>query len=267
MFTHNLDPVLLDFGAFTIRWYSLSYIFGIFIGWWYAKKIISRKFVNSVAKFDLKEFDDLITYLIISIIIGGRLGYIIFYNPLYYISNPLDVLKVWEGGMSFHGALIGIIIGTYIFSINREIQTFFLLDVIACVAPIGIFLGRIANFINGELVGKVSSLYFSVIFPKIDMNPRHPSQLYEAFFEGLILFLIMNFLIYRKNYKIGNCSFLFLFFYGIFRIISEFFREPDIHIGYLFGNISMGILLSSIMILIGFIIYFKRNDENKSQKI
>jgi len=233
---------------------NLSYIFGIFIGWWYAKKIISRKFVNSVAKFDLKEFDDLITYLIISIIIGGRLGYIIFYNPLYYISNPLDVLKVWEGGMSFHGALIGIIIGTYIFSINREIQTFFLLDVIACVAPIGIFLGRIANFINAELVGKVSNVPWSVIFPMTDSLPRHPSQLYEAILEGLVLFLILNLIFFKKNYKIGTCSYIFLIGYGTFRIISEFFREPDAHLGYFFNILSMGTLLSIFMVITGLII-------------
>ncbi len=254
MFTHNLDPVLLDFGAITIRWYSLSYIFGILIGWWYGKKIISKKFINSEVKFDLKEFDDLITYLIVSIIIGGRLGYIIFYNPIYYITNPLEIFKVWEGGMSFHGALIGIIIGTYIFSINRGIETFFLLDVIACVSPIGIFLGRIANFINAELVGKASNVPWSVVFPLTDSFPRHPSQLYEAILEGLVLFLILNLIYFKKNTKVGTCSCIFLIGYGIFRIFSEFFREPDAHLGYFFNILSMGTLLSIFMILTGLII-------------
>ena len=254
MFTHNLDPVLLDFGAITIRWYSLSYIFGILIGWWYGKKIISKKFINSEVKFDLKEFDDLITYLIVSIIIGGRLGYIIFYNPIYYITNPLDIFKVWEGGMSFHGALIGIIIGTYIFSINRGIETFFLLDVIACVSPIGIFLGRIANFINAELVGKASNVPWSGVFPLTDSLPRHPSQLYEALLEGLVLFLILNLIYFKKNTKVGTCSCIFLIGYGIFRIFSEFFREPDAHLGYFFNILSMGTLLSIFMILTGLII-------------
>ena len=136
MFTHNLDPILFNLGLFEIRWYSLAYIFGILIGWWYGKKIILRRFKITGKKFDLREFDDLITYLILSIIIGGRLGYIIFYNPKYFYLNPVEILKVWEGGMSFHGALIGIIIGTYFFSLKKKIKTFFLLDVIACVSPI-----------------------------------------------------------------------------------------------------------------------------------
>ena len=149
MYTHNLEPILIDFGFIAIRWYSLAYLFGIIIGWWLGRKIINQTLKNINLKFNLKEFDDLINYLIVSIIIGGRLGYVIFYNPTYYISNPLDIIKVWEGGMAFHGALIGIIIGTYLFSIKRGVPVFFLLDIIACVSPIGIFLGRIANFING----------------------------------------------------------------------------------------------------------------------
>ena len=173
MYTHNLDPVLLDFGFIAIRWYSLAYVFGIIIGWWLGKKLSTyfKKFIN--LKFNIKEFDNLITYIIFSIILGGRIGYVIFYNFEYYISNPLDIIKIWEGGMSFHGALIGIIIGTYFFSKKKNIPTFFL-DIIACVSPIGIFLGRIANFINGELVGKVTNVSWSVIFPTVDMLPRHP---------------------------------------------------------------------------------------------
>ncbi len=254
MYTHNLDPILIDFGIIIIRWYSLAYIFGIIIGWWYGKKIITHILSNTGLKFKLKNFDDLITYLVISIIIGGRIGYIIFYNLNYYISNPSEILKIWEGGMSFHGALLGIIIGTYLFSQKKGVSTFFMLDIIACVAPIGIFLGRIANFINGELVGKATNISWSVIFPLIDMLPRHPSQLYEAILEGIILFLILNILIFKKKYKIGLSSCLFLIFYGIFRIISEVFREPDAQIGYLFGLFSMGSLLSFFMILSGFVI-------------
>ena len=191
MFTHNLDPVLFDLGFLSIRWYSLAYIFGILLGWWYGRRII-LKITESVGnKFNLLEFDNLITFLIISIIIGGRLGYVIFYNPQYFISSPLDIIKIWEGGMSFHGAMIGIIIGTYFFSLKKNIQVLFLLDIIACVSPIGIFFGRIANYINGELVGKVTSVSWSVIFPTTDMLPRHPSQLYEAFLEGFLLFFII----------------------------------------------------------------------------
>ena len=201
MYIHNLDPVLLDFGFIAIRWYSLAYIFGIVLGWWLGKKIIKNCLLNVNFKFNLKEFDDLITYLIISIIVGGRLGYILFYNFEYYITHPIEIIKVWEGGMSFHGALIGIIIGTHLFSIKKNIPTFFFLDVIACVSPIGILFGRIANFINGELVGKVTEVSWGIIFPAIDMLPRHPSQLYEALLEGLILFILINTITFKK-YKI-----------------------------------------------------------------
>ena len=156
--------------------------------------------------------------------------------------------------MSFHGALIGIILGTYLFSLKKNIPTFFLLDIIACVSPIGIFLGRIANFINGELVGKVTSVSWGVIFPAIDNLPRHPSQLYEAILEGFVLFILLNYIIFTQKYKIGKCSCLFLIFYGIFRIISEIFRAPDVQLGYFFNFLSMGTILSSFMILSGFII-------------
>ena len=264
MYSHNLDPVLFDFGFISIRWYSLSYIFGIILGWWLGKRIIRHILNNNNLRFDVKEFDDLISYIIISLIIGGRLGYIVFYNLEYYVSHPFDILKVWEGGMSFHGAMIGIIIGTYLFAKKRNVRTFFLLDIIACVSPIGIFFGRIANFINGELVGKATDVSWAVIFPTIDMLARHPSQIYEAVLEGLLLFLILNILIFNRRYKIGSSSYLFLIFYGTFRIICEFFREPDIQIGYLFNIFSMGTILSSLMILTGLVLMSKlrKNDEN-----
>jgi len=154
MFVHNLNPILINFGFIEIRWYSLAYIFGILIGWWLAKKIIIFKIKNNSLAYDLKNFDDLISIIILSIIVGGRIGYIVFYNLGYYLSNPIDIFKIWEGGMSFHGALIGIILGTYLFSKKNNINPFVNFDIIAAVAPIGIFLGRIANFINGELYGK-----------------------------------------------------------------------------------------------------------------
>ncbi len=262
MFTHNLEPVLFDFGFIAIRWYSLAYIFGILIGWWYSKKIILKRFIFDGKKFQLKEFDDLITYLIFSIIIGGRLGFVLFYNHQYYFSQPLEIFKIWEGGMSFHGALLGIIFGTWLFARTRNIQTFFLLDIIACVAPIGILFGRLANFVNSELVGKPTDVVWSVVFPYIDMVPRHPSQLYEAFLEGIVLFVLMNYIILKKNYKIGTCSYFFLINYGILRIFSEFFREPDAQLGYLFFSLSMGQILSLIMIFFGFILMFlfKKNE-------
>jgi phosphatidylglycerol:prolipoprotein diacylglycerol transferase len=262
MYIHNLDPVLLDFGLIVIRWYSLAYIFGIVIGWWFGKKIIIHILKNTNFKFKLDDFDDLISYLIISIIVGGRIGYVIFYNFNYYILNPLEIIKVWEGGMSFHGALIGIVIGTYLFSKKKSISMFFILDIIACVAPVGIFLGRIANFINSELIGKVTSVSWGVIFPLVDTLPRHPSQLYEAMLEGVTLFLILNILIFKRKYKVGSSSYLFLIYYGFFRILSEIFREPDAQIGYVFSFFSMGTILSFFMILSGFVIsgILKKNE-------
>jgi phosphatidylglycerol:prolipoprotein diacylglycerol transferase len=262
MYIHNLNPVLINFGFFEVRWYSLAYILGILMGWWFAKKIIDFKIQNKVVKFDAKIFDDLINYIIISIIIGGRLGYVIFYNLSYYLNNPFDILKIWQGGMSFHGALIGVILGTYFFSNKIKINSFFFLDIIASVAPIGIFFGRIANFINGELYGKPTNLFWSVIFPEIDKIPRHPSQLYEAVLEGIVLFLVLINLIYKKSVKTGMVSALFMILYGLFRIVSEKFREPDIQIGYLFDLFSVGSILSFFMILIGLLILKKaRNNE------
>jgi len=262
MYIHNLEPVLVDLGFIAIRWYSLAYIFGILLGWWLAKNIIKTKFIVSKYKFSSIEFDDLIGYLIISMILGGRLGYIIFYNLDYYLINPSNIFKIWQGGMSFHGALIGIIIGTYFFSLKKKINTFVLLDIISCVAPVGIFLGRLANFVNAELIGKPTLMAWSVIYPQIDVQPRHPSQIYEALLEGVLLFLILNLIIYKKEYLRGFCSSLFLIIYGFFRIFGEQFREPDSQIGYLFNFLSMGSLLSVIMIGFGTILYFKVKNEH-----
>ena len=262
MYIHDLNPILINFGFFEVRWYSLAYIVGILTGWWLAKKIIIFKVKDKNAFFDIKLFDDLITYIIISIVLGGRIGYVVFYNFSYYLNNPIDVLKIWEGGMSFHGAMIGIIIGTYFFSKKIKVNPFFFLDIIACVAPIGIFLGRIANFINSELYGKPSNFFWSVIFPKVDTVSRHPSQLYEAILEGAILFSVLITIILKKNIKIGLCSCLFMILYGVFRIFAEQFREPDVQIGYLFNLFSMGSVLSFAMILAGLFIFVKmRNNE------
>jgi len=262
MYIHNLNPILLNFSFFEIRWYSLAYIFGIIVGWWIAKKIIEFKIKNKVIFFDVTLFDDLITYIILSIILGGRIGYIIFYNFSYFFNNPINIFKIWEGGMSFHGALLGVIMGTYFFSKKTKLNTFFFLDLIASVAPIGIFFGRIANFINSELYGTPSSFFWAVIFPKIDMVPRHPSQLYEALLEGVLLFFILLTVILRKNVKIGLCSSLFMILYGSFRIFAEQFREPDVQIGYILNLFSMGSVLSFSMIIIGLFIFVQiRNNE------
>ena len=259
MFTNNFDPVAFELFSLSIRWYSLAYIFGIIFGWIYCKKILIKNYRIQ------KLFEDYISYLIIGLIIGGRLGYVIFYNFIYFLSNPIEIFMIWNGGMSFHGGLIGILISSYLFAKKNESNIYIFLDLVAITAPIGIFLGRISNFINSELVGKVTNSSWGVIFPNFDNKLRHPSQLYEAFLEGIILFILMNIIFFKNDYKIGNCSIMFLIFYGCLRIFSEIFREPDMQIGYLFGNISMGMFLSAIMILIGFIIYLNRNDKIKSQ--
>ena len=260
MYIHNLDPVFLDFGIIEIRWYSLAYIIGIILGWWLGKKILLHRSKPSDV-YSEEAFDNLISYIIVGIILGGRLGYVIFYNFSFYLSNPWDIIKIWQGGMSFHGALLGVVISTYFFSYNKKYEALFFLDIIACVAPIGLFFGRIANFINAELYGKPSDLFWAVIFPLVDNVPRHPSQLYEAFLEGAILFLILMIVIFRPKTKTGICSGLFLTFYGFFRIISELFREPDIQIGYLFDVLSMGSLLSFLMILLGLTLLVKINKD------
>ena len=257
MIIHNFDPVALDFGLFEIRWYSLSYIVGIILAWIYSKYLITKISKNNYNFISIKssQFDDLIIYLVLGIVIGGRIGYVLFYNFDYYTNNFPEIFKLWYGGMSFHGGLIGVVIATLIFSKISKINFFKFSDIIACAAPIGIFLGRIANFINGELYGKISNLPWAIIFPMGGHLPRHPSQIYEAIFEGLILFIILNFLISRDGKKDGYISSLFLIFYSIFRFFIEFTREPDAHIGLLIFNLSMGQLISIIFLISGIILW------------
>ena len=257
MFINNFDPVAFQILSFEIRWYSLAYIIGIVIGWTLCKKIF-------IKNLDINEkFDDYITYLIIGIILGGRIGYIIFYNFSYYLDNVLDIFKIWQGGMSFHGGLLGVILSSYIFAKKYNQNPFSYLDQVSLVAPIGIFFGRLANFINSELYGKASDVPWSVIFIKVDSLSRHPSQLYEAILEGIILFLI---LIYFKNRnylkKPGLISGLFLIFYSIFRFFIEFFRVPDEQIGYLILSLTMGQIISLVFASIGMSIIYLKN-ENK----
>ena len=192
MYIHNLDPVIFNLGFLSLRWYSVAYILGIIIGWWYGKKILSQICLNNNINFKISLFDDYISYVIISIILGGRIGYILFYNLEFYLLNPLEVFFIWKGGMSFHGGLLGIIIATIFFSKKNNLDKLIIFDVVSCVAPIGIFLGRMANFINSELFGKPTDLPWAIIFPLVDGQPRHPSQIYEAFLEGILLFLILN---------------------------------------------------------------------------
>ena len=257
MFINNFDPVAFQILSFEIRWYSLAYIAGIIIGWLLCKKIfIKNSNVN-------EKFDDYLTFLIIGIIIGGRLGYVIFYNFNFYANNLLDILKIWEGGMSFHGGLIGIIIASILFARKNGQDYFLYLDQVSLVAPIGIFFGRLSNFINSELYGIPTEVPWAVTFIQIDNLSRHPSQLYEAISEGIILFLIL--LYFRnKNFlnKPGLISGLFLIFYSIFRFFVEFLRVPDQQLGYLILNLTMGQIISIIFILIGIVLVIFKN-ENK----
>ena len=265
MMVHNFDPVLIDLGMVKIHWYSLAYVFGILIGWWYGRFLIIRKIHISKQENYLKNFDDLISYIIIGVIVGGRLGYVIFYNLKFFLNQPIEIFKLWQGGMSFHGGLLGVILSTYIFSKVKKLNYRIYFDIICCTAPIGIFLGRIANFINSELYGIPTDKPWGIIFPEIDNLSRHPSQLYEAFLEGIVLFILINFLFLKKNFKYGLISFLFLIFYAVFRIFSELYREPDIHIGYIFDFMSLGSLLSIGMIIFAIIFIFKinLNEQNK----
>jgi len=257
MFINNFDPVAFQIISFEIRWYSLAYIFGIIIGWLLCKKILIKNTnIN-------EKFDDYITYLIIGIILGGRLGYVFFYNFNFYLNNFFDIFKIWQGGMSFHGGLLGIIIASILFAKKNNQNPFLYMDLVSLVAPIGIFFGRLANFINSELYGKVGNVPWSVIFVKVDNLARHPSQLYEAFLEGVILFLLLMYF-RRKNYLLrpGTISGLFLIFYSVFRFFVEFYRVPDEHIGYLAFNLSTGQIVSVVFLIIGTIVFNLKN-ENK----
>ena len=256
MFINNFDPVAFQVLSLEIRWYSLAYIFGIILGWTYCKqKLIKDQHILSL-------FDDFITYLIVGVILGGRLGYALFYNLKYYLDNPYEILMVWNGGMSFHGGLIGVIISSYLFSRKHKIDQFIFLDLVALSAPIGIFFGRIANFINSELIGRAADLPWSVQFILIDNIKRHPSQLYEAFFEGIILFLLLRHF-FKKNYleNPGKISALFLIFYSLFRFLTEFFRSPDPQIGYLISNLTLGQLISVFFLMAGIALLYLKNNE------
>jgi phosphatidylglycerol---prolipoprotein diacylglyceryl transferase len=258
MFINNFDPVAIHVFSIEIRWYSLAYIVGILLGWVLSKKIF-------ISNINLKEkFDDYITFLILGIIIGGRLGYILFYNLSYYSNNLIDIFKVWQGGMSFHGGLLGVIIASIWFAKKNNQDPLSYLDVVSLVAPIGIFFGRIANFINSELYGIETNLPWGVQFIQIDNLYRHPSQLYEAFSEGLFLFLILMYFRKKKLMRTpGLISGLFLIFYSIFRFIIEFFRTPDEQLGYLFFNLTMGQIISFIFLIIGSYLVIKKYEAKK----
>ena len=251
MFINNFDPVAFQVFSIEIRWYSLAYVAGLVLGWIYCNKILIKD------KDKKKQFDEFITYIIIGIIVGGRLGYVFIYNPSYYLENFYEIIMIWNGGMSFHGALIGIVLATIIFCRKKNQNIYYYLDLVALSSPVGIFLGRIANFINSELYGRETDIIWSVKFIQIDNLNRHPSQIYEAIFEGIILFIILN-LFYRKiSKKDGLISSLFIIFYSLFRFCIEFTREPDAHIGLVIFSLSIGQLISVIFFITGMILFYK----------
>tara|TARA_B100000686_G_scaffold299502_1_gene333320 strand:- start:162 stop:935 length:774 start_codon:yes stop_codon:yes gene_type:complete len=257
MFINNFDPIAFQVFSLEIRWYSLSYIFGLIFGWIYCKKILIE---NIKIK---KLFDDYIVYLILGIIIGGRLGYVFIYNPFYFLENFHEIPMLWNGGMSFHGGLIGVIFATILFCKKNDQEVFYFLDLVCAASPIGIFFGRIANFINSELYGRETDIFWSVKFILVDNINRHPSQIYEAIFEGIILFLIINIFYKKLFHKTGIISSLFVILYSIFRFLIEFTREPDAHLGLLAFNLSMGQYVSLIFIMGGLIIFYSRNGFKK----
>lgn len=252
----NIDPVLIKIGPVAIRWYSLAYIGGIVLGWLLVKWELAKRPIENLNK---EKIDDMILWAIAGIVLGGRLGYTLLYQPHYYLQQPLKILYVWEGGMSFHGGIIGFAVAFFLFCYKHRIPYLQLMDLMACVAPIGIGLGRLANFINGELYGRVSNAPWAMMFPGSDGELRHPSQLYEALLEGLVLFIVMFLLLKltRLRERAGMLSGLFLIGYAAARMYCEQFREPDSQLGLLWAGATMGQILCVPMILLGLVLIFR----------
>ena len=252
----SIDPILISLGFLGIRWYSLSYIFTFIFGSILIKKL-NKKSLNNLSDIQIDKF---FVWAVLGVIIGGRVGYVLFYQLQLFFQDPLYIFQIWKGGMSFHGGLIGMILAIYLFAKQNNLSFFYLSDLVSIVAPIGLFLGRISNFINTELYGRITDFPFAIIYPLIDNNPRHPSQLYEAFFEGVVLFIIL-YLIFIKNskkYSAGIISAYFLILYSIFRFLIEFLREPDLHLGLYLNYFSMGQILCIPIFFAGILILFRR---------
>lgn len=250
----DFDPVLFSIGPFAIRWYALAYIGGILLGWWLARHIAANTaYWGGTSPIRPVDVDDVIVWCALGIVLGGRLGYVLFYQPAYYAAHPLEIFVLWRGGMSFHGGLLGIGAAIWLFCRRHRLPVVSLMDLAAAVGTIGLFFGRIANFINGELYGRVTDLPWGVVFPHGGPAPRHPSQLYEAALEGALLFLVINYLIrrHRALARPGTVIGVFLAGYGLARSAVELVRVPDPQLGYLWGGLTMGMLLSLPMILLG----------------
>lgn len=245
-----IDPIAIELGPLAIRWYALAYLTGLLGGWWYLRFLARR---TPGGPNDV-QVDDFLVWATLGVVLGGRLGYVLFYKPSYYLANPLDILKVWQGGMAFHGGVLGVIVAIYLFSRLRKLSFLRMGDLVCAVVPIGLFFGRIANFINGELWGRPApDVPWAFVFPHGGDVPRHPSQLYEAVLEGLVLFIVLHLLwrVTALRERQGFIAGAFLAGYGISRFIVEFFREPDDFLGTVAAGMTMGQLLSLPMILVG----------------
>jgi phosphatidylglycerol:prolipoprotein diacylglycerol transferase len=246
----NIDPVALAIGPLAIRWYALAYMAGLTLGLLWAKSLARQRPWDRPTADDLDEF---LVWAVCGVVLGGRLGSVLFYQPAYYLQNPLEIFAVWKGGMSFHGGMLGVLVAVFLFGRRRKFDPLKLGDIVAVVAPVGLFFGRIANFINGELWGRPTDVAWAMVFPHADGQPRHPSQLYQACLEGLVLLVVMQIAVRRPalRERPGALAGIFLIGYGIARIIGEFFRQPDVQLGFLVGGITMGQLLSLPMLLAG----------------
>ncbi len=250
-----IDPVLISIGPFPIRWYALGYIAGLVLGWLYARWIVDQdQLWGAIPRPHRDSLEDLLVYVAIGVVFGGRLGYVLFYNPAFYVEHLEEVVAVWKGGMAFHGGLVGAAIGIWVFAYRHQLNALSLADICATVVPIGLLLVRIANFIKPELWGRISDVPWAMVFPVEEAGPlpRHPSQLYEAGLEGFVLLILLHLVLRQGALKRpGLLTGLFGIGYGVARIICEFFREPDPQLGFLFGGATMGMLLSLPLILAG----------------
>lgn len=252
----DIDPIIFSVGPLAVHWYGLGYVVGILFAWWYGKRLLRshRLWPNNQAPIKPEMLDDFVIWAALGVVLGGRLGYVLFYNFDFYLSNPLAIPAVWDGGMSFHGGILGTTVAMILFARSRHVPVWSMFDTIAAGVPVGLGVVRVANFINSELWGRVSDVSWAVYFPNGGPYPRHPSQLYEAALEGLVLFFVLFVLIWkgRKLKAPGFIAGTFVTGYGLSRIVVEFFREPDAQLGYLVGGwLTMGMVLSVPMVLIG----------------
>lgn len=249
-----IDPVLIEFGPFAIRWYALAYVVGILLGWVYMRALVrTDRLWGGTPRPGIADVDDFVLWATLGVVVGGRLGYVLFYNPAYFLAHPAEILVVWQGGMSFHGGFVGVLVAMILFARRRGLSTLTLFDLSGAAAPIGLFFGRLANFVNGELWGRPADVPWAMVFPAAGPEPRHPSQLYEAALEGLVLFLVLRLLTHRlgRLERPGFVGGAFAAGYALARITAEFFRMPDLHIGFLAFGLTMGMVLSLPMLAVG----------------